>query len=345
MTFLKHRAIVQEGEIVPPVDEELFTAAKTGDAAKLRERLAAGTPADHPYGDEECMTPLIYAVQGGHHECMRILLEAGADIHLLDHKVGHSPLRAAIHKNDAKAIEILLEFNADPFHRSVGTLPDGTRHEYLSDEDLAHKLCDTEVAEMVTAARAKFRVNEMAHRNINNPELMKELLAQGVPVDIKNDNGQTALHYAVLHGNYDTARLLLEAGADPEIEWHGKGHTALRLAFHASAQKAGTSIIELLLSHGANIHGLDERGRNMAHTAASTGDLGILKIVGASGVSLTGLDAEGKTPAEAAREWSDKVDAAPVIEKAIEIEEIGRKAQRLDNPIKAMKKISFGRKA
>jgi len=59
-------------------------------------------------------------------------------------------------------------------------------------------------------------------------------------------------------------------------------------------------------------------------------------------VSLTELDAEGKTPAEAAKEWSGDVDAAPAIEKAIEIEKIGKNAVRLDNAVKPLKKISFG---
>ncbi|MEZ0262831.1 MAG: ankyrin repeat domain-containing protein [Alphaproteobacteria bacterium] len=345
MTFLKHRAVVDVGEIVPPVDEELFSAARNGDAKKLRARLAAGTPPDHPYGDEACMTPLIYAINGCHYECMRILLEAGADVNLSEHVTGHPPLRAALHSNDPKAVEILLEFNADPGHKSVGMLPDGTKHAYITDKELAHMICTPEIAKMVKDAHWKFRVNEMAHDNIDAPEAMRELLASGVPVDIKNYNGQTALHYACLHHNYDTAKLLLEAGADTEIEWNTKGQNALRLACYPSIKhEASPELVQLLIAHGADVNKLDERGRSIAHAAARTGDRSLLKVIVANGLSLTAKDAEGRTPGETCKEWSKDVEAAPLIDSILEVEEIGKRAQRLENPVKTMKKISFGPK-
>ena len=62
-----------------------------------------------------------------------------------------------------------------------------------------------------------------------------------------HQSGFTPLHIACVYGNFELARLLIEAGA--EIESKTKyGYTALHLA----AQYGHKLIIELLLERGAN---------------------------------------------------------------------------------------------
>lgn len=347
MTFLFPRPLEDKDHPIPPFDEALFDAAKNGDEKTLAARLKAGVPPDHMAGDLDGMTPLMYAVLGGHHGCMRLLLEAGADVHLIDRLKGRMPLRAAIEKQDAEAVKILLEFNADPGWKCVRVGGDNSTIGLpVTDEDIA-KEGDPGIAAMVTEARKKFRVNQLAHDNPADLSEMRRLLAEGAPVDIQNNNGQTALMYAVIHRNVAAVKLLLEFGADTEVTWGNNGITALRLACGAHMAPTNIEVVKLLLAHGADPFKLDDRGRTMMHAAATSGDPEIMKLIVLNGVSATAKDAEGNAPAHAAQEWnSEGAQAAAMLEKVNtwNLDEIGRKATSLDKPVKPMKPISFGKK-
>ncbi|KAM9513138.1 B-cell lymphoma 3 protein homolog isoform 2-T2 [Salvelinus alpinus] len=57
----------------------------------------------------EGLTPLHLAVQGGHKELVRMLLDAGADINAMDIKSGHSPLIHAVENNNMDMVHFLIE--------------------------------------------------------------------------------------------------------------------------------------------------------------------------------------------------------------------------------------------
>ena len=46
-------------------------------------------------------------------------------------------------------------------------------------------------------------------------DAVRSLLAQGAPVDGKDESDWTALHFAAAHGRTDIAAILLDRGADP----------------------------------------------------------------------------------------------------------------------------------
>ena len=48
---------------------------------------------------------------------------------------------------------------------------------------------------------------------VRQPQFAAALIEAGVTIDHQDDNGQTALHYAISRGYYDIARLLLKNGA------------------------------------------------------------------------------------------------------------------------------------
>ncbi len=60
------------------MSQELFTAAKAGDAAHLKKLLEAG--ADHAATDEAGETALMHASHGGHVAATQVLIAAGADV-------------------------------------------------------------------------------------------------------------------------------------------------------------------------------------------------------------------------------------------------------------------------
>ena len=78
--------------------------------------------------------------------------------------------------------------------------------------------------------------------------LRRIIETEGPDIDEGNDNGQTPLHHATVHGNDGTLKVLLEAGADlsaRDIEG--------RQAIHHAALLDRTGILLELLRHGAEV--------------------------------------------------------------------------------------------
>ena len=86
---------------------------------------------------------------------------------------------------------------------------------------------------------------------------MVQLLDEGVPVDIEDGDGRTALHYAAMLNRTDVMHELLESGADVNKRDRDDGKTAL----HYSAwHNNNTDAIWLLLRNGASTTIKDKRG-------------------------------------------------------------------------------------
>lgn len=75
-----------------------------------------------------------------------------------------------------------------------------------------------------------------------------QLLKQGIPVDTKNNNGCTFLHYAAMSNSVPLVSQALEYGANVNTQ-NNDGVTPLMNAIIAS----NLDIIRLLCNHGANL--------------------------------------------------------------------------------------------
>ena len=97
-----------------------------------------------------------------------------------------------------------------------------------------------------------------------------QMLEEGVPIDIVDENGFTALGKAVYNNQTDVIQVLLQRR--PDVNQRGGGGLT---ALHVSAVLNRTHITRALLEHGASTTIKDDRGqtpidlaRQMNHTEA-----------------------------------------------------------------------------
>jgi RNA polymerase sigma factor (sigma-70 family) len=126
-------------------------------------------------------------------------------------------------------------------------------------------------------------------------EMVRLLLDNGTPVETTTGHGEPMLNIAASHGHIETARLLLERGADPN-----GGHYP-----HAPTHKAaGTNQIEmqrLLLEWNADIERRDRHGRTPLHWAATAGHAGMVRLLIERNAEVEATDNRGRT----ARWWAE----------------------------------------
>lgn len=92
------------------------------------------------------------------------------------------------------------------------------------------------------------RVFQLARNG--NPIELRDLLAQGLPPDLRNDKGDSLFMLAAYHGNDGAVRALLDYKADPNLP-NDKGQAPLA----GVAFKGNVAIAKLLLDGGAAVDG------------------------------------------------------------------------------------------
>jgi ankyrin repeat protein len=169
-----------------------------------RELLAARMTRNH-----HRRTPLHHAAARNRLVIVQLLLELGADPHATD-------------ATSATALTTAAQENADPAIASA-LLAAGARLDFLTAVNLGRY---GEAEAMLRDDPA--RIGPDGHDTIalhlavnkRNPVTIRWLLAHGVDVNAKRlmwDCSHTALHMTAESGAMDIARLLLDAGADPNI--------------------------------------------------------------------------------------------------------------------------------
>jgi ankyrin repeat protein len=104
---------------------------------------------------------------------------------------------------------------------------------------------------------------------------VRELLAKGVPVDLREDfcvhyhqNEQTALMYAAGGGHLEMVRLLLKAGADVKAidKMISRESGGEKTALHYAAEQPNVAVVEELLNAGGDPNALAQNIQNRGYT-------------------------------------------------------------------------------
>ena len=102
-----------------------------------------------------------------------------------------------------------------------------------------------------------------------------------VDLNIPDNDGETPLIKAVKEGNYNIARILIENGADLNIQNEGDGSTALIEAVRTDRLRPveRVNIARMLIDNGADIHIQDKDGDTAYGIAEEIGRVDIFDQV------------------------------------------------------------------
>jgi ankyrin repeat protein len=100
------------------------------------------------------------------------------------------------------------------------------------------------------------------------------LLNKHADVNVREDDGATALAWAAVRCNQEIAALLLNAGADPNLA-NEQGIGPLYLAI----TNGSTAMVQLVLAHGANANLAREDGETPLMTATRLGQIEVMRML------------------------------------------------------------------
>lgn len=211
--------------------------------------------------NSEGMTPLFQATSCNNLECVQFLVTSGANIDARDN-VGRTPVALAAYQGWRAGLYYLLAKGANCL---------------IADNDGRLPL-----------HAATYFSNEKSLE-----VLLQHLSLQDV--DVRDNEGMTALHWAAFHGRTGHVRLLLEKKADLLSR-----DTAGKLPLHWAAQNGYVSTCQVMLemcdSHNL-VNGKDFSGRSPIHLSAAAGQYYVLvELTAVPFANIEALDNDGRTP-------------------------------------------------
>jgi len=116
-------------------------------------------------------------------------------------------------------------------------------------------------------------------------------------------DGFTALHLAAFFGRFEAAALLIQRGA--EVDAFGRGWMT-GTAIHSAVSRLQSDVVRILLEAGANPNMRQSAGWTPLHAAAMNSDLTSVELLLASGADPTAANDEGRSVIDLATESGDE---------------------------------------
>lgn len=143
--------------------------------------------------------------------------------------------------------------------------------------------------------RKAYRSAHLPWAVVDAPEMVAELIKNGEDVNATDENGVTALHWAVLYDRYGTAKLLLENGANVNVKEHSKAGGFCGWGWyplHLALRNENREIIRLLIDHGADVNAPRTDGWTPLNTAAHHGQSDVIELLISKGADVKVYDSE-----------------------------------------------------
>ena len=237
-------SIDTSGYISGDLDYNLFLASEKGYPNEVLRLLNKGANINADLGNG--VTPLMYAVQGGHFEVVKILVLNGADLNKMPEN-GNTALITAVLQDSIDIAEFLIRHGADidqgdyaevtPLMQAVAN---GSY--YMTDmllyygADVLKKNIHGTDALMVASLLGLYEIDSL-------------LIENGADVNSTDNQLQTPLHMAVQNGFIEIVRLLIANGADMNKP-DESGFTPLCIAI----ENNDLNMVHLLIDEGAKVN-------------------------------------------------------------------------------------------
>ncbi len=220
-----------------PLGRELLNMAEKGDLARVKELIKQG--ANIYIKDSWGCTPILEAALKGHLEIVKLLIDCGAEVNVVNKETNQTVLHMASKASNSDLVKFLIAKGAD-----VDAI------DYWKNTPL------------FSAASG------------NKKEIVEILISAGACVDFRNDNGETPLWRTTYYESLDAAKVLIANGADinakvPRSVLQATGADAadvkVKVAsnhtpLHYSAYQGHKEFAKLLIDKGAYINALDIDG-------------------------------------------------------------------------------------
>ena len=269
-------------------------------------------------------TPLHQAVMKGHKDIVSLLLNEGCPINVVD-SGGKGVLHYAAGSGQIHMIEMLAERGLDvikgddesctPLHYAANC---GQHESVRTLLMLGGRKSMEKVAGTYGTPLHQAVVND--HKDI-----VSLLLNEGCPINVVDNEGASALHWAAKYGQIHLIEMLAERGLDVNIGdnedrtplhyaancgQHESVCTLLMLGGRKSMEKvAGThgtplhqavvndhkDIVSLLLNEGCPINVVDSEGKSVLHYAVQGGQIHLIEMLAERGLNVNIGDNEGRT--------------------------------------------------
>ena len=254
----------------------LHLASESGATHCIRLLIERG--ADIDAHDEAGHTPLICALQAGHTEPATLLLAAGARLHYVFNPEDTPEIREQLRetyrrlddesrKAHPEIYRVLNDALADTDRRAFDAeMAESLVRASVSSRDIytVHHCCNLQTLELV-AKQPGVSLNVQdgtgywplkTFAEEGNAEVLAWLLNHGAAPDFTS-TGDTALHASVARNHLECARLLLQAGANPNQQ-DVDGCVPMWSV-------ESDAMLDLLLAHGADVNISDQCGLKPSH--------------------------------------------------------------------------------
>jgi ankyrin repeat protein len=273
----------------------------------------------NPHAGSTSTTALGLATEQGETEMINLLLSSKVDVNAPVAADGWTALLAATKNGHRSIVELLVKAGANVNVWSRGETPillaakceERDIYQYLYPlVNTAIRLCADRDGEQLLSSTHKRRIREqnrlvekfVSMATAGNLYEVRLSIEVGVEIDAFCAKGHNALMAAAYYGHQAIVKILLEAGADPDLlsdgyDGLGYGMSALMLAAGSFFASNRDVIAKMLIAGGANIDRQSEKGKTaiMFAAIAGSGYRACVEILIAAGANLNLRDDRGHT--------------------------------------------------
>lgn len=291
----------------------LAAAARYGLSDVVAAMLERGVKPDSQLDESTKATPLLWAASRADTATMKLLIERGADVNAKSAR-GITPIDYAAHARDgdpAHAVQLLLDHGATASLRALETYNVEVVRYLLLQGVNPDQRYDTQETVLVSATAQACGYHDNSSRARRKMELLLELGADPQPAltwlqkhgqgsecrrsrelveaaarkprpaahEVKDENGNTQLHFAAGTCEVGLVRALIKKGLDVNAMSQGPGDLAhgyptTSTPLHVAAGMCCPDVAALLVMKGANVNAKDGDNRTPGEVACTKRALG-----------------------------------------------------------------------